>query len=74
MTADAKRVVFFLPAAGYRNDGSLNNAGSNGNYWSASCYNSDHAWLVGFSDGGLYSDGANDRYYGRSVRLVCPAQ
>ena len=26
----------FLPAAGWRNDTDLNNAGSNGNYWSSS--------------------------------------
>ena len=62
----------FLPAAGYRDDSSLYNAGSYGIYWSSSL-NSDNpssAWSVLF-----YSDGVDRgnyyRLYGFSVRPVC---
>ena len=63
----------FLPAAGYMNGSSLFNAGSFGDYWSSSlrtdspygAYN-----VLFFSD---YVDwGSNYRYYGLSVRPVCP--
>jgi len=61
----------FLPAAGYRGDGSLYNAGSYGYYWSRSLYTSvsRSACGLGFysSDvGGDYSG----RYGGQSVRPV----
>ena len=62
----------FLPAAGSRNDGSLNSAGSGGHYWSSSLYtDSPHsARRVSF-----YSDIVlryrDYRYYGFSVRPVC---
>ena len=67
----------FLPAAGYRNDGSLYNVGSDGYYWSSSLY-------VGYGGYGMcawrfyfYYGGPFDRYGygyccdGRSVRAVC---
>ena len=61
-----------LPAAGYRNDSTRNNAGSNGTYWSSSLNADDpsYAWGVGFYSGdvGRYD---YDRYYGFSVRPVC---
>ena len=65
----------FLPAAGYRGDGDLDGAGSDGYYWSSSL-DTDHpsgAWSVGFSSGYVGSYDA-DRYYGQSVRAVCPAE
>ena len=63
----------FLPAAGYRYDSDLKNAGSNGYYWLSSLN-----WL-GINDAyGLYFDSSfvnwdsyGDRFYGRSVRAVC---
>ena len=63
----------FLPAAGYRNDSSLDYAGSDGYYWS-SWLNSDHsdsAWYVYFYSSYVYR---HDYYrvYGFSVRPVCP--
>ena len=63
----------FLPAAGCRSGTSLDNAGSNGYYWSSSLvtgipYN---AWTLFFSSG-RYSTSSNYRNYGRSVRPVCP--
>lgn len=63
----------FLPAAGYRYDSSLDSAGSYGDYWSSSLYTGypSYAYDLYFdsSDVGWYS---SDRYYGLSVRPVCP--
>ena len=62
----------FLPAAGYRYNSDLYNAGSYGYYWSSSLNTDDpyYAWLVRF-----YSDyGVRYYYYrssGFSVRPVC---
>ena len=63
----------FLPAAGYRGRGNLNNVGSYGYYWSSSLYGSspDIAWYVGFYSVDYYRSG-NYRGYGQSVRPVCP--
>lgn len=63
----------FLPAAGYRNDTYLNYVGSNGYYWSSSLceYGSPFAFSVYFDS--HYVGRSNcDRYYGHSVRPVCP--
>lgn len=61
----------FLPAAGYRNGGSLGDAGSWGIYWSRSLSpsSSDYASGLGFYSGYIdwYIDG---RYFGFSVRPV----
>ena len=64
----------FLPAAGYRSETSVYSVGSYGSYWSASSSGSSYARAVRI--GGSYlGTGANfDRYDGRSVRLVCPAE
>ncbi len=63
----------FLPAAGYRNDSSLNNAGSNGNYWSSSLNesNSNNAYNLNFNSGNVDWNN-NNRNNGFSVRGVCP--
>ena len=61
----------FLPAAGYRRDTKLYDAGSYGYYWSSSL-NTDKpsiAWYVCFYSGNV-SRGSYDRYYGLSVRPV----
>ena len=61
----------FLPAAGYRYDGSLYDAGSYGYYWSSSLdtdYPSD-AWSFGFDSDYCYTYYSNRRY-GQSVRAV----
>lgn len=62
----------FLPAAGYRRDGNLNDAGSYGDYWSSSLYasNSNDACGLIFGSSGL-GWSSYFRYYGRSVRAVC---
>lgn len=63
----------FLPAAGYRWLGYLNDAGSNGHYWSGSLYPYDdyYAYYLGFHSGN-WGWGSNNRYVGQSVRPVCP--
>ena len=63
----------FLPAAGYRGDGSLRFAGSYGYYWSSFLYLGDQscAWYVHFDS----SEVDLDAYVcsnGRPVRPVCP--
>ena len=61
----------FLPAAGYRYDSDLDDAGSDGGYLSASLYESDsnRAWVLFFDSGYHYTDGCY-RLYGQSVRAV----
>lgn len=63
----------FLPVAGYRDDTSLINVGSYGFYWSSSL-DTDYlyyAWGLFFYSGYHSTSNAN-RYYGLSVRPVCP--
>ena len=64
-----KRYVL-LPVAGNRNNsnGSLNNVGSNGNYWSSTVDGTRSRSLYFYSShAGMYSDG---RAYGISVRCL----
>jgi uncharacterized protein (TIGR02145 family) len=67
--------VIFLPAAGNRNDSELNNAGSNGNYWSSSLNsdNTDNAWNLNFNSDNCNMNN-NNRNYGLTVRAVCQSQ
>ena len=67
--AEAHGVVF-LPAAGNRNGSSLNNVGSNGNYWSSTCNNSNNAYNMNFNSSNVNPQNNNNRYNGNSVRLV----
>ena len=63
----------FLPAAPYRDDSSLYNAGSGGYYWSSSLYTvySNEAMYVYFDSS--YVDWSHgNRFRGFSVRSVCP--
>lgn len=62
----------FLPAAGNRNGTSVNNAGSNGNYWSSSpnASNVNNAYNVNFNSDNLNPSNNNNRNNGQSVRLV----
>ena len=63
----------FLPAAGRRGGTNLYGVGSYGDYWSASLYesSSDEALVLFFYSDDHNTD-HNNRYYGRSVRPVCP--
>ena len=63
----------FLPAAGYRVGTSVLNAGSNGDYWSSTYFRSDGVYYMYFLSGDV-GTWYYYRYYGRSVRLVCPAE
>ncbi len=66
----------FLPAAGYYNNGSLNYAGSDGDYGSSSLYTGDPliAYYLYFDSGSVYMYHYGHRCFGRSVRPVCPSQ
>ena len=61
----------FLPAAGYPGVTSLNDAGSDGYYWSRSLRTSysKNAYYLRFYSSYIYTKDIN-RYYGRSVRPV----
>ena len=61
----------FLPAAGDRSGSSLNNAGSDGDYWSSTPDGSsrNYACYLFFNSDGHHV-GRSGRYYGRSVRPV----
>ncbi len=63
--------LYGLPAAGYRNGTSLNNEGSNGNYWSATLNesNPNNAYNLNFNSGN-HNTNWNNRNYGQSVRPV----
>ncbi len=62
----------FLPAAGYRWDDALYDAGSGGDYWSSSLYTDDpyYAWGFYFDSGGCSMDNYLNRGRGLSVRAV----
>ena len=65
----------FLPAAGYRGNGSLDGAGGYGYYWSSSLGTDGplDAWGLYFSSGG-YGMSGYDRNFGHSVRPVCSSR
>ena len=72
--SNANGNTIFLPAAGYREDDSLDNAGDSGDYWSSSLctlssVGTHSAWGVYFGPGRLYR-GYGGRYFGISVRPV----
>lgn len=62
----------FLPAAGGRDNGYLDEEGSRGNYWSASLSvgNSGYAYGLDFYSGNWFS-ASHGRYGGLSIRPVC---
>lgn len=62
----------FLPAAGYRLDGELDDVGNLGRYWSSSIHmgGPDDGWSFGFDSGHYNLGGYIDRGRGHSVRAV----
>ncbi len=64
----------FLPAAGYRNDTSLDGTGSSGKYWSSSLtsFLSCNAEDLSFGSDNYYV-GSSPRKTAKSVRPVCPS-
>ena len=68
---DYASASIFLPCAGHGGGTSLEEAGSDGYYWSSvpvSDYDR-HAWGLDFSSS-FHDTCTNDRYYGQSVRPV----
>lgn len=65
-----KCLLLYWPAAGYRNNtnGTLNNRGNNGKYWS-STENSTNAWNLNFNSTNANTNN-NNRTNGFSVRCV----
>ena len=60
----------FLPATGWRIcNGSTDNVGTSGYYWSSRSLSSKYAWCLSFNAGGVYL-GCSECCGGRSVRLV----
>ena len=59
-----------FPASGNRNGTSLNNRGSNGNYWSSSLNSSANGYNMNFNSGGVNPANNNNRFNGFSVRAV----
>ena len=73
VTSNKNGNSIFLPAAGYRSYSSLCYAGSDGGYWSSSLDTSypSNAWYVYFDSSYVFRNFFL-RYYGLSVRPVCP--
>ena len=74
VTSNSNGNYIFLPAAGYRDLGSLYGDGDYGHYWSSSAYGADYSttalYLYFYS---TWKDRKNDyKAAGRSVRPVCP--
>lgn len=61
---------FFFPASGNYNGTSLNNRGSNGNYWSATRNNDSNAYNLNFNSGNVNPQNNNNRNNGLTVRAV----
>lgn len=62
-----------MPASGNCNNSSVNNVGSNGNYWSSSLNssNSNNAYNLNFNSSNVNpANNNNNRYNGFSVRGV----
>ncbi len=58
-----------FPAAGNYNGGSVNNAGSNGNYWSSTPNDTNNAYNLNFNSGNQNVNN-NNRTNGQSLRAV----
>ena len=63
---------FSMPAAGNRNNGSttMNNVGTNGNYWSATPNGTTGAYSLGFSSTYAGTGSSGNRSSGFTVRCV----
>ncbi|MBQ9295492.1 MAG: hypothetical protein IJ219_11320 [Bacteroidaceae bacterium] len=70
MTGDDRSRGFFFPAAGNGNGTSINNVGSNGNYWSSSWNSGANAYNMNFNSSNVNPQNNNNRYLGYSVRAV----
>ena len=68
---DSAKTLFF-PAAGYANDGSVDDVGDIGDYWSSSLLSGDasNACVLWFFSHRVYWGSGSDRYFGYLVRGV----
>lgn len=73
VTSKSNGNSIFLPAAGYRWDSDLYDAGTTGYYWSSSLNEGypNYAWRVGFNSGDVDDWYYSRRDFGQSVRPVC---
>ena len=63
-------VDIFFPASGNYNGTSLNNRGTNGNYWSSTFNSATNAYNLNFNASGVNPQNNNNRRYGFTVRAV----
>jgi len=73
VAANAKVVTFFsgLPGGNRNNNGTFNNVGNNGNWWSASAYDTTNAWNrnLNYNNSNVNRNN-NNKTNGFSVRVV----
>lgn len=62
-------VVLGISRSGYYNGTTLNNSGTNGNYWSTDFNNSSNANYLNFNSSSKNMNN-NNRNYGQSIRAV----
>ena len=60
----------FFPAAGNYDGTTLNNRGTNGNYWSSSYNSATNAYNLNFNSSTVNPQDNSSRRYGFSVRAV----
>ena len=60
----------FFPASGNSNGTSLNNRGTNGNYWSVSLSSQTNGYRLYFNESGVNPANNNNRFNGFPVRAV----
>ena len=70
VAGDNRVADIFFPAAGNYNGTSLNNRGTNGNYWSSTWNSETNARNMNFNSTGVNPQNNNNRRYGFTVRAV----
>jgi len=70
VTGDNRVDGFFFPASGNYNGTTLNNRGTNGNYWSSSFNSASNAYNLNFNSSNVNPANNNNRRYGFTVRAV----
>ncbi|MBR0467367.1 hypothetical protein IJJ53_00405 [Candidatus Saccharibacteria bacterium] len=70
MAKAAPESPLWFVRSGNVNNGSLNNPGSEANYWSSTVNNSNNAYNLNFTATGVNPANNNNRNNGRSVRCV----
>jgi hypothetical protein len=64
------KLDIFFPASGNYNGTTLNNRGSNGNYWSSSYNSATNAYNLNFNSSNVNPANNNNRRYGFTARAV----